>query len=174
MAEQHVLLALRSGSQDAGYAAARLVAQGWHGGSDHNITALSHRHEWSTDGLIEEIDQLLARNLPQGTPAEKKAADEELRALKEWARGTWINAFWSTFGHEQADDSNGCMYCGGRWELVHDSPTDIRHGRYRNGAGEDPTECARISVTHGEAECSTARRARAAPTSATATSAAKD
>jgi hypothetical protein len=157
MAERHVLAALSVGGKEAGYAAARLIAQGWEGGSDHNMTALATGAEWSSYRLIEEIDQLTGRNLPQSTPAEKRAADKELKALRAWAmKAPEPYVFWSTYGHRFMDENGegSCMSCGARFELFHDSKTDIDHGRYRNGAGDDPFDCPRHSVTHGEAECS--------------------
>lgn len=153
MAERHVLAALSAGSDQTAYAAARLIAQGWHGGTDHHITALSHGRPWTTDGLVEEIDQLISRNMPQATPDEKIAADVELREFRKWASGTWTNSYRSTHGHAFYRDHAGeevCTVCNGRWEIEHSDPHYIREGRYRASNGDDPTPCPGREVFHGD------------------------
>lgn len=128
---------------------ARTIASWWHGGSDHNITALSHGCEWSTAGILEEIGALM-RN------PHHEDEGGTLPLLRAWVDEQWITAVQTSHGHRFMGDDGyeSCLTCGGQWELAHDRADYPRHGRYRTWNGDDATECTYdTSMVHGEAPC---------------------
>jgi hypothetical protein len=142
--------AARAGS----YPAARIIARGWHGGSNRHMTGLSHGREWSTERLIEEIEQELS-HLPKNQLAGTRMARAELEALLYWAKNcTTIVAVWSNYSHRflAEDGYQNCLSCGAQFELVHDSKSDVSHGRLRGHLGEAPQECTGPDVSHENAD----------------------
>ncbi len=142
MASRALLKAIDAGDYDA----ARRVAAHWHGGSDTNITGLSHGMDWSTEGLIGELTRLLEGNL--SLPKEQLNEEildgrAELESLLGWADGTWnIVSVDSAYGHRflAEDGTEKCLTCGAQYELVHNGADKIS-GRYRNAWGHSPEPC---------------------------------
>lgn len=126
---------------------ARTIASWWHGGRDHNITALSHGLEWSAFGIVDELDSLIAVG-GTGTP--------ELTALRTWVTEQTITSVWSSHGHTfiGGDGDEQCLTCGARYELVHAAADQLSSGRYRTSNGDDPSECSGdTSMVHGDGYC---------------------
>jgi hypothetical protein len=146
--KQRVARARRASTGD--YRAAREIAREWHGGSDHNITGLSHGREWNSFGLVEEIEGNIATQSRLGD-IEGKQNVAELDALKTWAlRHTDITSVWSAHGHRftEHDGYSRCSLCGAEFELVHTSGSNVHVGRYRGLRGKDASECSGPEVSH--------------------------
>lgn len=127
------------------------IASWWHGGNDHNITALSHGIEWHAGRLIDEIDDNQRRHLASGRWG--TMPDASLTALRAWVIDHQvITSVWSAYGHQftSSDEYESCLSCGAEFELVHDDAEYTSHGRYRASNGDDPTECAGTSIVHGD------------------------
>lgn len=141
--------AVRRGAPNA----VKQVAAHWHGGSDHNITGVSHDTEWKTDGLVAELEELIRCFDPRHHDEPGQTLDE-LLAFQEWAKGTYnISSVSSAFDHRfMGDDGDeACLTCGARYELVHTSVEYPSTGRYRTSNGDDPMRCTGdTDMVHGD------------------------
>jgi hypothetical protein len=129
---------------------AKTIASWWHGGHDHNITALSHGREWNTEGISDEIDCLLSGDQTSGDDL------AQLKALRDWANDQMIVSVWSSDGHRftDSDGYESCLTCGAEYMISHDDPDDYHHGRYHTNNGDDPTACTGdTSMVHGGGYC---------------------
>jgi hypothetical protein len=127
------------------------IARNWHGGSDTNITGLSHGREWTRDGCLDEIDQNITRTRETlGYSDEANTAITELNALRKWVTEQTIVSVWSSYGHTfmTEDGYEKCLSCGATYELVF-TPSEWNDGRYRGASGAEPTECTGESLIHG-------------------------
>lgn len=137
---------------------AKTIASWWHGGRDHNITALSHGLEWSKSGITDEIDQNIRARAQD--PAIVVEGDlpggADLEALRQWVSEQMINSVWSSYDHTfiGSDDYEDCLTCGAQYELVHAAESQLSSGRYRTSNGDDPMNCSGdTSMVHGEGYC---------------------
>lgn len=129
------------------------VASWWHSPStvDRPITALSHGLPFNATDLANAVDQ----NLHQARRAgQNEVADlDQLAALGRWARGLYVTAVWSSYGHRFLTDDGEevCLTCGAHYRVIHDDPDDYRHGAYVADNGDSPNECTGdTSMSHGE------------------------